>query len=345
MATLKDIAKEANVSVMTVSNVINGRHNKVSAQTINRVNALVEKHHFIPNQTARNLVGKSSRIIGLIVPYIGHNTNLATNPYNSEIIGELERILRKENYYLLLRSVKSLQEASVVLKTWNVDGAIFLGSFDQEMLSSSFFNPIPLIFLDNYTDHEHIMNVGLNDYAGEFEAVSYLIEKGHKKIAFASPPFSKDNLNVVERRFMGYHDALLKAGIPFEESYVYTCPLDYTSGVKLVDKVISQSPQVTAICTAADIIAMGILEGARNLGISVPKDLSVIGFDNLPATELVYPKLTSVQQDVQKKATMAAKLLLQQLQQKYIESTNIVLNLTLSHKESVSVPRNYNLNL
>lgn len=339
MVTLKDIALEANVSIMTVSNVINGRHNKVSANTINKINALIEKYNFIPNQTARNLVGKSSHIIGLIYPSANGKPGLTANPYNSELVSALEHHLNKENYYLLLRSVTSLKDALTVIKTWNLDGAIFLGSFEKDIQNLKIMDSTPMILVDHYVPNNSFTNVGVNDFEGEKKAVTYLIEQGHKEIAFVSAPFLQDTVNVLEQRYQGYCSALTQNEIRINPNYRFTCNMDTNESASFVHEIITKAPKVTAICCASDMIAMGVIDGMKKLNIAIPKEYSVIGFDNLPSTFVVTPRLTSVQQNVQKKARIVANLLLEQVRKKYVKPSKITLDLSLSIKDSVSFPR------
>ena len=129
--TLKDIAEKAGVSMMTVSNVINGKHSRVSAATIEKVNSIIKEYNYVPNLSARSLTVKSSHIIGVIVPLDdrednGTSVSYFDNPYVSSMIGVIERELRDNGYFVMIRAVRSQDDLSILMRNWNVDGAIFL---------------------------------------------------------------------------------------------------------------------------------------------------------------------------------------------------------------------------
>ena len=129
--TLKDIAEKAGVSMMTVSNVINGKHSRVSAATIEKVNSIIKEYNYVPNLSARSLTVKSSHIIGVIVPLDdkednGTSVSYFDNPYVSSMIGVIEKELRDNGYFVMIRAVRSQDDLSILMRNWNVDGAIFL---------------------------------------------------------------------------------------------------------------------------------------------------------------------------------------------------------------------------
>ena len=134
MVTQMDIAREAGVSGVTVSNVINGNHHKVSEENIKKIQALIEKYHYVPNATARSLAKKESRIIGVVIPNVDENDNFLKSPYNAEVLGVLERIVRAKGYYLMVRCVGSCQEIIPMVATWNVDGVVFLSAFRDDVI-------------------------------------------------------------------------------------------------------------------------------------------------------------------------------------------------------------------
>ena len=164
--TLKDIAEKAGVSMMTVSNVINGKHNRVSAKTIEKVNAIIKECGYVPNLSARNLTNKTSSIVGIVI-YLdetANNENHLENPYISTMIGTIEKELRENGYYTMVRSVFKNSDITQLLKNWNVDGIIFLypnqsDDFRQFVESS----PCPIAVFDSHLTVPGLINVCSDD--------------------------------------------------------------------------------------------------------------------------------------------------------------------------------------
>ena len=164
--TLKDIAEKAGVSMMTVSNVINGKHNRVSEKTIEKVNAIIKEYGYVPNLSARSLTNKTSNIIGvLITEYTNDNgDNYLENPYISTMIGTIERELRQNGYYTMVRTVYQQSDIVTILKNWNVDGIIFLHPDFQEYLESLYAQSgCPLAVFDGTIPLPNLINITSDD--------------------------------------------------------------------------------------------------------------------------------------------------------------------------------------
>ncbi len=184
---LKEIAKLAGVSTATVSNVLNGNNHKVSEETRKRIENIIKENNYKPNAVARSLAKKESKIIGLAVPYLGKDEDFFTNPYNAHIIAALEKCVRNHDYYLMLRGVGDPRDIITLLSSWNVDGAFFLGIYEEEAKEIKEQIDVPMVFIDTYAPSEKIVNVGIEDYRGGYLSAKYLIGKGHKNIALVTP--------------------------------------------------------------------------------------------------------------------------------------------------------------
>lgn len=331
MITLKDIAKESGVSVMTVSNVINGNHSKVSKNTIEKVNSIIKKYNYIPNSAARMLSSRASKIIAMCIP--GYkNESLLTSPYNSNLIGVIERIVYKKGYYLMLCSAEENEEIVSNLRTWNVDGSFFLGVTDKNISNLKKQLKFPIVFLDSSYKLDEIINVGSNDYKGGYLAGRYLANAGHRNIGFASNDLN--NSDILYNRFSGFQKALLESGITLPDDHIFKGDISYEGGIA-VGKEIANKKNITAVFSTADIMSIGIIEGARLGGLTVPRDLSVIGFDDLPICNYVTPKLTTIHQDITKKGELAANLLFELIEHENCKGQNIVLDVELVERQSV----------
>lgn len=312
--TLKDIAKEARVSSVTVSNVINGRYNKVSAETVKKVQEIIEKYNYKPNATARSLAMKESKIIGVVIPNVDREQNFLQSPYNAEILSVLENYVRKQGYYLMIRCVSSCLDIIPLFSSWNVDGMVFLGALKDEIRDIKNRMDLPLVFIDTYTDDLDIVNVGANDYKGGYLATKYLIARGHQNIAFAGPDVKSQG--VIQERYRGLCDAMEERELKVIPERIFVSMTTYESGVSVGKNIAFSNSDITAVVSMSDILALGIMEGLRLSGKLVPEDISVIGFDNLPECRYSNPQLTSVSQNIPWKAERAAEFLFQMIREK-----------------------------
>ena len=334
--TLKDIAEKAGVSMMTVSKVINGKHNRVSAKTIEKVNAIIKECGYVPNLSARSLTNKSSSIIGIIIHLDegSDNENYLENPYVSTMIGTIERELRHNGYYTMVRSVSRNADITQLLKNWNVDGIIFLYP-DQRDYFRKFIEsaPCPVAIFDSHLKIPGLINVCSDDEKGIYLATKYVINKGHSHIAFVA---DYEGNYLLTNRFNGYCRALDECGIPLREEYVLRFPPSYEGGILAGKEIASGKARATAAVTTADICAIGIMEGARLGGLRVPVDLSVIGYDNLGLCQYTSPKLTSISQHIPQKAVLATQLLLKKIRNEETDfSDPVVMDVEIIERQSV----------
>ncbi len=313
---ISEIAKKAGVSKATVSNVINGKLSKVSDETKERIESIIKDTGYKPNVMARSLVKKESRLIGLVVPYLGKDETFFANPYNAHIIAALERYIRANDYYLMLRCVGDPREIVPLLSSWNVDGAFFLGIYKDEVPEIKSLIDMPIVFLDTYAPGEDIVNIGIEDYRGGYLSARYLIGKGHTKLALVTPDISSEG--VIKERYKGFSDACKEAGVPFKKGNIYYTESTYASAVQIGQDIAFGQGEYTAIACMSDIVAFGVIEGLKQCGLRVPYDMSVIGFDNLPDCEFMSPKLTSVAQDFEWKAKKASDYLFKMIEDKSI---------------------------
>lgn len=341
--TLKDIADKAGVSMMTVSNVINGKHSRVSDKTIEKVNAIIKECGYVPNLSARNLTSRSSSIVGIVIPL--DETSLdeiyLENPYVSTMVGSIERELRRNGYYTMLRSVSRGQEITSLLKNWNVDGIIFLypddtgyiKQFVESLQQGNTDSPCPVAIFDSRMSAPGLINVCSNDEKGLYLSTKYMINRGHNQIAFVA---NYKGSHLLTQRFHGYCRALKESGIPFREDFVFLNPPSYEGGIAAGKAIASSRLKPTAAVTTADICAIGVMEGARLGGLRVPVDLSVIGYDNVTLCQYTSPKLSSVSQNITQKALQATQLLLQKIRDKdTVIPEHITMDVEIVERQSV----------
>lgn len=332
--TLQDIANEAGVSKMTVSNVVNGHFERVSDQTVDKINGLIQKYNYTPNISARGLSTGNSRIIFLIIPLAENTTNIFYSPYISSLVGIIEHKLRTLNYYALIRSVYNFEELDSLFKNWPAEGAIILlPDFDSILDQIMEKIHIPLVFLDSYHSRQDIINVTCDDEKGTYLATKYLINLDHRNIAFMADYRSSALLT---SRFNGYCRALSESGIPFREEMVFEEAPDYSHGIAVGQAIASGDTSISAIVTTSDYGAVGIIEGARLGGLKLPTQLSVIGFDNLPFCQYCAPKLTTVSQNIENKANAAVELLMEKITTGTLKQNRVVIDVNIVERQSAT---------
>lgn len=336
MITIKEIAAEAGVSVMTVSNVINNNHARVSRETEKRVRDIMEKHHYVPNMAARSLISKASHIIALLLP-IWYETpdSMLLDPYVGQIAGMLESELREHQYYVMICSFRTAEEVLQIQRTWQIDGSILIVPHEDKVSCKLVKRTeSPLVVLDRHFDDLPMMSVCLDDWKGGYMATRHLLEKGHRRIGFAAPTIGTSY--IIKERFRGYQEALREYGLTENPAWVFGDATHQKGGEMVGAAIAGMSERPTAMVATEDLIACGIIKGCQAHGLRVPDDLSVIGFDDSMPARLITPALTTIGQDVREKARCAAKVLLRAIEEKDERSAHVVLDVTLVERESVA---------
>ena len=328
MVTLKDIVRQAGVSIMTVSRVMNDQQGKVSPQTAEKVRRIAEEMGYIPNSSARSLAARSSKIIAVILrdePAV----NPLEIPYNSAFLGRIIRILPAYGYSIMVHFVKDFSDITFWLKSWNAQGAVFLGIFDREIRQIRSDNQIPLIFTDSYSNVRRIDNVGIDDYRGGQLAAEYFLSHGHTCLAFAGPI----STGVISERLQGFSDALQSAGHPLSREQTHAFP--DRSAEEILRTILKSDPRPTGLFVTSDDFAAEFYSAAAKCRISIPKDLSLIGFDDFPISKTLVPPLTTIRQDIDEKARQTCRILLDRLKNPGSPTENLCLDVALTERKSV----------
>jgi LacI family transcriptional regulator len=312
MITIKEIAKQLNMSTTTVSNVIHGKNGEVSEDTKRKVEEFLKKVDYVPNINARNLAQNESKIIGLALKARADKyENLIMDPFVSVLIGGVEETIRNAGYFMMLYISSDTDEIMRHVSTWNVDGLILFGMLDDDGIRVSEKYKKPIVCIDTYSIEglKHFTNVGLDDEQGTYDMVKYLISQGHRKIAFLS-----DNTKGVDlARLTGYKKALKDAGIKYKSSnFLQIHPREEEIGESL-NEICNRASEFTAIMCVSDLYAVTLISALTDRGINVPGDISIVGFDDNMLGQLHRPALTTVHQDVKTKGIISADTLLKQL--------------------------------
>ncbi|MFC4410635.1 LacI family DNA-binding transcriptional regulator [Chungangia koreensis] len=303
--TIKDIAKKAGVSITTVSRVLNRKEEGMSAQTREKVLRVIEELEYQPNRLARGLVTKQSKLIGLIVPTI-------SNPFFPELCRGAEDEANKYGYSLVIcnsdASAEKEERYIKILKEQQVDG-IILSS--QSGLSSASLDRhsknLHYVLLDRM-EREKVPGVFLENEEGGYLAGQHLIQLGHKKMACITGPESIKNSR---DRLKGFKRALKEVGL--EPTIIREGDFSLESGYSHAKEIL-ENENVSAIFTCNDLMACGVYRAAHEMGVGIPQDISVIGFDDIPLISALIPKLTTIRQDTYMMGRKSAELLIQQIE-------------------------------
>ncbi|MCD2347390.1 LacI family DNA-binding transcriptional regulator [Clostridium guangxiense] len=330
---IKDVAKEANVSMSTVSRVINNNY-PVKDETRKRVEAAIEKLKFSPNVLARALINQNTKTIGVLVPRID-------NLFFPTVIKAIETSLKNSGYsiYLCDTGDKANQEVMYInsLIARQVDGIISIDP-KTENIKNGFYESVgknlPLVCINGY-NKDIKCNFVLNDQeSGTKQAINYLLELGHKNIIFVKgrKSYSYDLKKEVYIDILKKHKLLknkhivdVGQGNSYETVYV-------TMDIML--KELRNIPLPTAVFACNDLMALGVLNACKRLNYDVPKDVSIIGFDNIVISSLVEPQITTVDQNMYKLGENAAKMLLDVINNKNQQTSIITLNTKLIIRDS-----------
>lgn len=332
--SIKDVAREAGVSVTTTSYVLNHRlEARISGETAQRVLEAAQRLNYVPNQSARTMINRRSNLIGVIIPQTGSSRQLMfANPFYGEFLSGLERVVREAGYHLLISGTGPNQDYSSIAQMRQLDGIIILGTYPCDYLDEIKKTQIPVVLVDAYMNDYYFHTISINDRYGGYLATKHLTDKGHRRIAFVAEELREQGVH--EQRYLGYQDALKEAGIPLRTEMIYACNVSYYDGFETAREIVARANGETAAFVTADIMAMGLVNGMTALGKRIPDDLSVIGFDDAPLATMCLPKLTTVHQNIQEKGEAAAKVIIGAVEG--CAKQDIVLPLWITERESVA---------
>lgn len=338
--TLKDVAEAAGVSSATASLVLNGRADgRVSADLAERVEKAAEKLNYRPNLVARSLRTQESKTIGVI------SNDVATTPFAGAMLSGAQEVAWRNGWLLLLVNTNGDSEveraATRSLIQRNVDGFIYAAMFHQEIQTPEYLEGQHVVLLDCFDSEKKFDSVVPDEYTGASDAVQYLVEQGHTKIAHIS---TTTTTIASRQRLQAYKDVLKKSKIEFRDDYV-AChkSANAQDGYEATKKLLALKDRPTAIFAYTDRMAMGAYEAISEVGLSVPADISVIGYDNQPfLADALMPPLTTVQLPHFEMGAWAATRLLQAIDpenSETLEQRGQVIACPLVIRDSVAPPR------
>ncbi len=326
--TIYDVARLAGVSISTVSRVLNAPQ-KVNEKTRSTVMAVIDQLNFIPKAESRARALSKTGRIGVITPFF-------TAPSFVQRLRGVASALAPTNYELVIYTVDSQARLNGYLDTLpishNLDGLIVMSlRFENSAAQRLVKYRLPTVLIEY--PQRILSSVEIDDIAGGRMAAEYLVKKGHRRCAFLGDTDQTEyGIHPISHRLVGYRRALAEAGIALPDKYIGLMHYDMETTRRLTRQMLDTSEPPTALFSATDLQAMGVLKAARDLGIRVPENLAVIGFDDLDMAG--YIGLTTIRQHLDESGRLAVELLLTHIEDPSRPLRHIQLPLTLIERET-----------
>lgn len=326
--TIKDIAKLASVSHTTVSRALNNSP-YINEETKIKIKALAKELNYVPNYNAKSLVLLKSYVIGVFFTSISEGTS---DTFFHEIIKGINKVMDKE-YSLVIRGIDDYQDFHPI-DNKNFDGIIVVSQSknDDKFIDTILEKNIPTVVINRYIINEGIVNIMSDDTKGAYDAVTYFIKNNHKKIALLEG--NKEFESSLYRK-RGYIRALEDNNIPLNQEYIISGRYDLKSGYNNMKKLLELKDRPTAVFCSNDDIGVGAMKAIFELGLNVPEDISIIGFDDSNVCNYVTPTLTSVRKDSSILSELGGQNLLDIIKNKEVSKEKIYIDSELVVRKSV----------
>lgn len=299
--TIRDIAEELGLSTATVSNVIHGKTQKISDETVCRVQALLEERQYIPSMAGILLARNSSRIIGIVVnDHEKYEGRVLEDFFVSASLNHLSTQIEKNGQFMMVKKTTDREEILRFASMWNLDGLVLLGFCDEDYVYLRSHMRIPFVVYDGYCEQPTgLCNLTIDNFDGGKQVGRYFREQGHEKALC----IADNDVCVDQERYDGFRAGFGEGAerliVPMQQEARWACyreKLDYLRSF-------------SAIFAASDYYAIDLMQFLREQGVGVPEEVSIAGFDDTPMCRLVTPSLTSVSQNIALRAELAVQKL------------------------------------
>lgn len=331
--TIRDVARRAGVGVGTVSRVLNDSP-LVSEETRQKVQTAIEALDYSPSAVARRLSRGRSMAIAVIAPFFTRRSYV-------ERLQGIEHVLSAGGYDLILYNVETVARRDECLRALprgeRVDGLLILSLAPSDAEAERLLEMgVPTVLIDAY--HDSLPTITIDDTAGARKAVQHLIDLGHRHIAYIGERLHDNpfNFRPIGDRYEGYRDGLAAAGIPFRPEYHRQGSYGWREARRMTHDLLSLENRPTAVFAYSDTMAFGVLEAAQQAGVTVPAELSVIGFDDVEITQ--YFRLTTVRQPLYDSGARGAELLLEWMDSDLTRPQHIILPTELMVRQTTAPP-------
>ena len=354
--TIKDIAEEIGVSTATVSNVIHGKTKKISDRTVAKVQEKLQESGYIPNMAAVLLAQNSSKIVCVVVSdHEKYEGKMLEDPFVAQMINAISKELAALGYFMMIKEEQDIEKIAVYASMWNMAGLILMGycAVDYEKLRSKMH--IPFVVVDSYEKNiKSYVDIGIDNVDGGRIAGEYLLSKGHRKILFFADNMVdcdldrynglKDGVNGSYKVIKGVEsDTTLLNGndnTKMDTPIFYLVSMDKQNREKDYEQMLAiiLEKQITAVFAASDYYAIEFMRFLLKRGIKIPEEISIMGFDDIPLAQQVYPALTTISQNIPLRARKAVEML-HNLAENNAEGGSLLFPVELVERESVKQMR------
>lgn len=327
-ASIKDVAKEAGVSIATVSRVLNDV-DVVNEETKKKVLKAIGKLGYRPNIIARSLKTQKTKTIGIIIPDI-------SNQFYPEIVRGAEDVANIYDYNIMLCNTdldfEKEMEYLRVMKEKMADGILYMSaSLEPAILNLIKQLQLPMVLVETANDEDDIPSVTIDNKKAAYDGVKYLIKKGDKKIAYIGTHEDEANANAL--RYVGYKQALKENNLEVNENITYFGSLKAQDGYEGINKILNRE-NIDSVFCCSDEVAMGAINALRDKKIRVPEDVDVIGFGNIYSSAIFYPKITTVAQPMYDMGSVGMRMLIKIINKEEISTRKYVLGHNLIERDS-----------
>jgi LacI family transcriptional regulator len=327
--TINEVAKLAGVSKATVSRVMNDSK-PVKKEKYERVMLAIKELEFKPNPVARGLVHKRTGMVGVVIPDI-------TNPFFAELVRGIEEVVRLKNYNMILCNTFHNFETELsylnMLRDKYVDGIIFMTAKVTQNHRDFFIkSQLPVTFINRKCEDLHVASLDIDNYQAAHDMTAFFLKRGHRRIAIIRAPLT-DKTSGFER-YHGYQDAMRQYGVEPDDSLVMRSNFKIENTYRVVKQFLKEQPPVTAIFATSDLMAIGAIRCLRDHQISVPQQVEVAGFDDIPMASYYNPSITTVRQPITEMGKSATRILIKEINGEKVKNRNIILPYQLVCRES-----------
>lgn len=325
---ISDIADELGLSTATVSNVIHGKTNKISDETVRRVQQLLEERRYIPSMAGILLAQNNSRIIGVIVnnhcKYEGH---VLEDAFIAASLNYLSDEIEQSGQFMMIKVTTEIQDIIKFASMWNLDGMVLIGFCEQDYKTLREFMHIPFVVYEGYFQEAgRICNLTIDNFNGGFQVGRYFRQLGHKRVLC----IADNHICMDWERYQGFQD-----GFGTENADFMEIPMKQRERREFYRKNLERLKAYTAIFAVSDYYAIDLMQFLLEQNIRVPEEISIAGFDDSPICQMVKPTLTSVKQDGRWRAKLAIKKL-KLLKDNVDEGTEVKLDVMLMERDSTA---------
>ncbi|EKN69747.1 DegA family transcriptional regulator [Neobacillus bataviensis LMG 21833] len=306
MATIADVAKKTGLSITTISRALNN-HPYVSDKTKKLIFDTMEEMDFYPNSVAQQLRGKSTKLIGVVISYI-------TNPFFAYLVDAIEREAYERGFQVVVLQTLEDPKRELtfidMLKKKQLDGILMTNTENDTEIIKKYLLDGRIVMCNRYIGNEKLPIIHIDEKQATYEAIKHLLEKGYRKIAYCTG----SNYHKNDHRYEGYLQALSEYNLEFDEDYYFSYRLNIKDGQRTLHDIVALKEKMPdAVFANGDEVGAGIISEAPKLGIKIPKDLAVVGFDDQPIAEVLHPSLTTVRQPIKEMGKYAADVLISKL--------------------------------